>query len=59
MVALNLHDRKNFLANYLNPAIAGGWVTMLFPDSPRHPRQKYLPTVKGMACKGGVPPDSP
>ena len=23
---------------------------MLYPDSPRHPRQKYLLTVKGLAA---------
>lgn len=31
----------------LNPAIAEGFVRMLYPESPRHPRQKYLLTVKG------------
>jgi len=25
-----------------------GIVRMLYPDSPRHPRQKYMLTVKGM-----------
>ena len=50
MAALNLRDRKNFLNNYLNPAISGGWVKLLYPDSPRHPRQKYHLTVKGLAC---------
>ena len=49
MSALNLRDRKNFLNNYLNPAITGGWVVPLYPESPRHPRQKYLLTVKGLA----------
>ena len=24
-----------------------GFVRMLYPDKPRHPRQKYLLTVKG------------
>ena len=24
-----------------------GFVSLLYPDSPRHPRQKYLLTVKG------------
>ena len=33
--------------NYLNPAIADGFAKLLYPDSPRHPRQKYLLTVKG------------
>ena len=50
MAQLNLSDRKNFLENYLNPAIKTGFVRLLYPDSPRHPRQKYLLTVKGLAA---------
>lgn len=46
--AVGLKDRKNFLEYSLNPAMKGGWVRMLYPESPRHPRQKYLLTVKGM-----------
>lgn len=49
MDSLGLKDRKNVLNLYLNPAIDEGFVRMLFPQSPRHPRQKYLLTVKGMA----------
>ena len=49
MQSLSLADRENFLANYLNPAIKDGFVRLLYPDSPRHPRQKYLLTVKGLA----------
>ena len=49
MEQLNLSDRKNFLNNYLNPAIKSGFVCLLYPDSPRHPRQKYLLTVKEIA----------
>ena len=49
MEQLKLSDRKNFLSNYLNPAIKEGFVHLLYPDSPRHPRQKYLLTVKGLA----------
>ena len=48
MAAVGLKDRKNFLEYSLNPAIAEGFVRMLYPDSPRHPRQKYLLTVKGI-----------
>ena len=47
MEATGLKDRKNFLEYTLNPAINEGWVRMLYPDSPRHPRQKYLLTIKG------------
>ena len=49
MKLLSLADRENFLKNYLNPAIKDGFVRLLYPDSPRHPRQKYLLTVKGIA----------
>ena len=45
--SLHLKDRENFLKLYLTPAINGGLVKMLYPDSPRHPRQKYLLTGKG------------
>ncbi len=48
LVTLGLKDRENFLANYLNPAISEGYIRLLYPDSLRHPRQKYLLTTKGM-----------
>ena len=44
---VGLKDRKNFLEYHLVPAISDGYVRLLYPDSPRHPRQKYLLTVKG------------
>ena len=34
---------------YLNPALKEQFVCMKYPDKPRHPRQKYLLTTKGMA----------
>ena len=49
MELIGLKDRKNVLSLYLNPAIADGYIRLLFPQSPRHPRQKYLLTVKGLA----------
>jgi hypothetical protein len=49
VVALGLKDRENFLNLYLSPAIKDGFVKMLYPNSPRHPRQKYLLTPKGVA----------
>ena len=49
MEKMNLKHRPNFIDNYLNPAIKDGYVRLLYPDSPRHPRQKYLLTVKGLA----------
>ena len=48
MEVLGLRHRPNFLEYHLNPAIKGGLVRMLYPDSPRHPRQKYVLTPKGL-----------
>lgn len=45
--AIGLRNRHSFLDVYLTPAIQAGFVRMLYPDSPRHPRQRYLLTVKG------------
>lgn len=49
MSLLGLKHRPNFLEYHLNPAIAEGYVCLLYPDKPRHPRQKYQLTMKGMA----------
>lgn len=44
-----LKDRENFLNNYLNPSIDAGWVEPLYPNQPKHPKQKYRLTEKGKA----------
>ena len=49
MEAVGLKNRPNFLEYSLTPAITEGLVKMKYPNSPRHPRQKYLLTVKGQA----------
>lgn len=49
MAGLGLKDRKNVLNLYLNPTISEGYLRLLYPQSPHHPRQKYLLTVKGLA----------
>ena len=48
MVRVGLKDRMNFMEYSLNPAINTGFVCMLYPEKPKHPRQKYLLTVKGI-----------
>ena len=50
LVGMGLKDRPNFLEYTLSPAMKEGYVRMLYPDSPRHPRQKYQLTVKGLAA---------
>ena len=49
MEAVGLKNRPNFLEYSLTPAIQEGIVKMKYPNSPRHPRQRYLLTVKGLA----------
>ncbi len=49
LVAVGLKDRMNFMEYSLTPAMTKGFVWLLYPDKPRHPRQKYLLTVKGSA----------
>ena len=49
MEAVGLKNRPNFLEYSLTPTITEGLVKMKYPNSPRHPRQKYLLTVKGQA----------
>ena len=49
LVTIGLKNREHFSDYYLNPAIAEGYICLLYPDSPRHPRQKYLLTIKGQS----------
>jgi ATP-dependent DNA helicase RecG len=49
MEKTGLKHRPNFIEYHLNTAIVEGYVRLLYPDSPRHPRQKYLLTSKGLA----------
>ena len=48
MECIRLTGRDNFLKVYLNPSVSAGFIRPLYLDSPRHPRQKYLLTAKGM-----------
>ena len=49
MEKTGLKHRPNFIEYHLNPSISEGFVRLLYPDKPRHPRQKYLLTAKGLA----------
>lgn len=49
LLEMGLKDRESFLNLYLSPAIGEGFVRMLYPESPRHPRQKYMLTAKGLS----------
>ena len=58
LVAVGLKDRMNFMEYSLTPAMADGFVCLLYPDKPRHPRQKYLLTVKGSALYNELTKDA-
>lgn len=54
MVAIGLKHRPTILYNYVEPAMNDGIVALLYPESPRHPRQKYKLTMKGLAIYQGL-----
>ena len=47
MSRLELKHRPNFLEYTLNPSLREGYVCKRYPDKPKHPRQKYMLTIKG------------
>ena len=55
MEGMGLKGRDNFLKLYLIPAMNEGYIRLLYPKSPRHPRQKYLLTAKGLMLLESLP----
>ena len=47
-LGLRQQSRRNFIYNYLKPAVAQGYETMSFPGSPNKPEQTYRLTEKGL-----------
>jgi len=47
MESMNLKDRKSLRENYINPALEANYIAMQYPDSPKHPNQKYYLTDLG------------
>ena len=47
MESIGLKDKSNFLENYLYPAIGLKLVEPLYPEQPKHPKQKYYLTEQG------------
>jgi ATP-dependent DNA helicase RecG len=48
MTKLNLKGRRNFMQNYLLPALEIGYIAMTQPETPRSPTTKYTLTEKGI-----------
>ncbi len=51
MSKIGLKGRRNFLQNYLQPALESGFIEMTQPNAPNSPTQKYRLTAKGKALK--------
>ncbi len=49
MGIIGLKDKSNFLELYLYPATKQNLVEPLYPDQPKHPKQKYRLTEQGRA----------
>lgn len=47
MSIIGLKDKSNFLELYLYPAIRQNLVEPIYPENPKHPRQKYRLTDNG------------
>ena len=47
--ALNLRDRRSFIATYLKPALQAGFIEMTLPDKPTSRNQRYRRTSAGEA----------
>ena len=45
---LKQHSRRNFMDNYLRPAIDKGYVVLAKPDSPNSPEQAYRLSANGL-----------
>lgn len=47
MEILQLKNRRYFTNDYLKPSLEQGFVAQIYPEQPRHPKQKYYLTEKG------------
>lgn len=54
MARLGLSHRPSFLYDYLQPALAGGWLEMTIPDRPKSPKQQYRLTRAGKELVQGL-----
>ena len=53
MEKLQLNNRRYFTKKYLKIAVIEGVVDPLYPDQPKHPKQKYWLTEQGKALLQG------
>ncbi|MDO9482927.1 MAG: putative DNA binding domain-containing protein [Hydrogenophaga sp.] len=56
---LGLKHRDSFMASYLLPALAAGWVEMTIPDKPQSSKQRYRLTPAGKIALTSFNKDTP
>ena len=49
---MNLKDKKSLRENYISPTLEANYIAMQYPDSPKHPNQKYYLTDLGKSLLG-------
>ena len=49
MEALSASSRRTFVRQIVNPFMEASLIELTHPENPRHPKQKYLLTEKGVA----------
>ena len=49
---LSPQSKRLFRIQYINPGIEVGLVGLIYPDTPRHPKQKYYLTEIGLKVLG-------
>lgn len=47
MERMGMKDKKNFLKNYIHPAMDSGLLLSLYPINSKSPQQKYYLTENG------------
>ena len=47
-------SKRYFKKHTIQPAMLEGYVEMIYPDKPNHPKQKYRLTAKGIALKNSL-----
>jgi Fic family protein len=55
MALMGLSHRPTFLYDYLQPALAGGWLEQTQPERPTSPKQKYRLTLSGRQLVPSLP----
>lgn len=51
MAKMGIKHRPTVRENYLNPALVEGAIERLYPDQPKHPKQKYRLTESAKEWK--------